>query len=225
MKAFVNKVGFPLISKPLEGFASNGVVFVRNWEELLPLFEERNNIFQEYLGDPDTLKNYFDNFTRSIPLFIQAPQIIIYSSATIISPHGEITPFLTLENYHQYGLTINCRRVDNPELEAIALRFAKAYFSEGGFGPMSIQFRQDIQGNWKAMEFNLRSNGNTFTRFLLGQDEIGIIINYALPFAGFPLYTPSTDAYSCRIIKTLQTHCLPMDNINILQRGKWESGR
>lgn len=70
LKAFVNNVGFPLISKPLKGFASKGVVFVRNWEELLPLYEEKINIFQEYLGNPDTLEDYFYHFTKHIPLFI-----------------------------------------------------------------------------------------------------------------------------------------------------------
>ena len=75
------------------------------------------------------------------------------------------------------------------------------------------------------MEFNLRSNGNTFTRFLMGQDEIGIIINYLLPFFEFPLYMPTTDASSYKVIKTLQTHYLPLGNIDVLQGGKWELSR
>jgi len=224
LKAFVDKVGYPIVSKPIEGNASIGVVFIRKWDELIPLYMAKTYIFQEYLGNPKELDAYFEKTNGPIPLFAQSPQTIIYSCATIISLKGEFSPILTLENHHQYGITVKCKRVYNAELELIASRFINAYIEEGGVGPISIQFRQDMSRNWKAIEYNLRSNGNTYTRFLMGQDEIGLIIKWLAPSFNFPIYKPIANSYSFRISKTFQTHIMIEDNISsLLNNGKWET--
>lgn len=203
LKDFCKSTGYPLIAKPVRGFASKGVFFVRNWEEVLIATDYEGYILQEYLGEPGVNKEYFDSFDHLVPLFAHAPNVYHFSCHTFIHPHGEISPVFISQNIHESGVTVGFSKIFNKELETIALRYATALKNEGGAGPVTIQFRKDKNGKLKAQEMNMRTNGNTFPRMLLGQDDLSLIINAFIPGTDFPVYKSSLKNKDVVFSKTL----------------------
>ena len=224
LKEFVEKVDYPMIAKPQEGFASKGVFFVRNWDEVLHFKNQDGYILQEYLGKPAELHSYFDSFNKPRPLFTEVPGISHHTCHVPVFHNGEIGEVFCLENHHHYGAVMRLQRVKNSELEELARTFAKAFVAEGGYGPLSIQFRPDKNGVEKAQEMNLRTTGSTYPRLMMGQDEIGYIINNLLPSADFPIYKRDDPGYDTVITKALYSYSVSKDQLSALEDdGYWKS--
>jgi len=223
LKAFVEKVGYPMIAKPIQGFASKGVFFIRNWEQAEYVSTFKNYMFQEYLGKPDAMDAYFKLIDGPTPLFASAPGIYHYSCHTNISSTGSIDEIFISKNDHKDGATMGFRRVKNKKLEELAIAYSKALYNEGGYGPLTIQFRLDKNDNWKAQEMNLRTNGNTYPRFMMGQDDLGLIINDILPNHNFPIYYAEENASNYIIGKSLLSNIMLSEDIEELNNtGTWE---
>jgi carbamoyl-phosphate synthase large subunit len=220
LKEFCSRVGYPLIAKPARGFASKGVFFVRNWDDALIAREYKGYILQEYLGEKDANKKYFESFERLVPLFAHAPNIYHFSCHTFVYPDGAIAPIFISQNMHDSGVTIGFSKVFNEELESLAIKYAKALWNEGGAGPVTIQFRKDKKGEWKAQEMNMRTNGNTFPRMLLGQDDLSMIINTFVANAEFPAYTPLIEHDGAIFTKTLIATPITKAQLNCLNTTK-----
>jgi len=220
-KSFVEEVGYPLIAKPIQGFASKGVFFIRNWEQAKKATHFKNYIFQEYLGQADAMNDYFKLLDELTPLFASASGIYHHSCHTFISPTGDIDKIFISKNEHKDGATMGFRRVEHKELEKYAIAYAKAIYKEGGYGPLTVQFRLDKHGNWKAQEMNLRTNGNTLPRFIMGQDDLGLIINALLPSVDFPIYKPDTEKVSNYIIgKSLLSNIMLVSDIETFNKNR-----
>ena len=97
-------------------------------------------------------------------------------------------PYLIRRNEHDSGATVVFNKVKNQLLEKLTEEFARAIYNEGGYGPLNVQFREDRNGNWKVQEINMRTTGNTFPKFIMGQDDIGLIFQGVLPEINFPIY-------------------------------------
>lgn len=220
---FVDRVGYPLIAKPIEGFASKGVFFVRNWQQAESAAQLSEYMFQEYLGQPNDMDKYFKSIDELTPLFASAPGIFHHSCHTIISPEGNIDRIFISRNEHKDGATIGFRRVQIEKLEEIAMEFAKAIYAEGGYGPLTIQFRMDKNHNWKAQEMNLRTNGNTFPRFIMGQDDLGLILKGLMPEFNFPIYTAPPKASEYIIGKSLLSNIMHPGSMSQFENnGVWK---
>lgn len=223
LRAFADKVGYPMIAKPIEGFASKGVFFVRNWNEALAFAEREGYLFQEYLGPADAMDAYFAFLDGPKPLFAEAPNVNHHTCHIPISPAGEIGEIFVLRNHHNFGAVTRLQRVDHPELATLARAFAEAFVAEGGFGPLSVQFRLDRQGRHKAQEMNLRTTGSTFPRLMMGQDEIGYIVRDLLPDRRFPLYQKPEPAYGLIVSKSLYSHSILESQMAALnEAGHWQ---
>ena len=223
LKSFVKEVGYPMIAKPIRGFASKGVFFVRNWQQVENVLTLNDYMFQEYLGKPDGLGKYFELINNFTPLFTSAPNIYHHSCHTFISSNGTIERIFISKNDHKDGATIGFRKVNNDKLEALTISYAKAIYNEGGYGPFAVQFRLDKNDNWKAQEMNLRANGNTFSRFMMGHDDLGLIINEFFPHSNFPIYHAPEKASSGIIAKSLLSNIMRIENIEELENnGVWK---
>ena len=73
LERFCRTFGYPLIAKPARGFASIGVQFVRDADDLRQVLQRDGYLLQEYLGDPEALQAYFAALRGLPPLFAQAP--------------------------------------------------------------------------------------------------------------------------------------------------------
>lgn len=224
LEQFVERFGYPMIAKPIQGFASKGVFYIRSWDDVLVASKLENYMFQEYLGDAKSLEEYFSKMDGLTPLFAHAPNVFHHSCHTIIFPDGSFDPVFISKNEHDSGVTMGFRKVENIELERIMIKFIKAIFKEGGFGPVTVQFREDKNGSWKAQEMNMRTNGNTFPRFMMGQDEIGLIINAILPGNDFPVYYADASSGHFLVGKTLSSYVMHPEDISVLNEQKFWSG-
>ena len=222
LKVFVETYGYPLIAKPIRGFASKGVYFAREWRDLERLAHFKDYMFQEYLGDASTLQEYFNQMDGLTPLFAHAPNIYHHSCHTVISPNGKIDEIFISRNDHNAGVTVGFKRVYDSDLKQLATNYAKAIYHEGGWGPVTVQFRKDKNGNWKVQEINMRTNGNTFPRFLMGQDDLGLIMQGVLPELNFPVYNAPEENKSFLIGKTFFSNIMLPENIdNLKKEGVW----
>jgi carbamoyl-phosphate synthase large subunit len=219
---FISNYGFPLIAKPVQGFASKGVFFINSKEEALATLENQNYILQEYLGNGETLSSYFNSAKGPVPLFIHAPNIHHFSCHIIISPNGEFSSIFISKNEHNSGITMGFRKIFNHELEDLTKRYASAIYKEGGYGPLTVQFKADKNNIWKAQEMNLRTNGNTYPRFLLGQDDLGLIIKGIFPEKQFPIYNFDKNPFNYVVAKTLNSNILNKNEIEMMKNElKW----
>jgi len=224
LKMFIEKAGYPLIAKPIKGFASKGVFFIRNWNEVLQFYEQEEYILQEYLGKAEDIESYLTSLDGPKPLFTETPNISHHTCHVPISPDGKIGEIFVLRNHHNFGAVMKLQRVDHPELVSLATRFAEAFIEEGGYGPLSVQFRPDKHGNQKAQEMNLRTTGSTYPRLMMGQDEIGAIVNWMLPDEDFPMYKRPKPGYDVVILKSLYSYQLFEDHVRGLEKEKyWRS--
>ena len=179
-------------------------------------------MIQEYLGDTDAMDDYFKQKDGPTPLFAHAPDVYHYTCHTIIDPDGKINEIFTTKNSHQNGATVAIKRISNVALEKTAVKYAEAYINEGGYGPFGIQFRQDKNGIFKGQEINLRTNGNTFSRLLMGQDDLGLIVNGALPTIDFPIYEKQGSSYDVLIAKSLECGMVHFSDITKIEKtGVW----
>lgn len=193
LDGFIASVGFPIIAKPVEGYASKGVFFLRNRNEVHYYAQKAGYMLQAYLGDPSGLTAYFDLIDGPTPLFAHAPDVYLYSCHFIIGPDGSISPIFLSKNSHHSGKTIIFKRIHNDKLMALALRYAQAIVEEGGAGPVSIQVLPDRWGTLKVQEIDMRCTGNTYPRLMLGYDELGMMINSFLPEVEFPMLPEMPD--------------------------------
>ncbi len=225
LEEFINSFGYPVIAKPIQGFASKGVYFVGDWKDAVHFYDQDEYMLQEYLGNPDDVRNYLTSLEGPKPLFTEIPGVSHHTCHVPISPDGSIGEIFVLKNHHNFGAVTKLQRVHHPELEELANRFAEAFIEEGGFGPLSIQFRPDKNGVQKAQEMNLRTTGSTYPRLMMGQDEIGTIINWMLPSVHFPVYKRPKPGYDAVILKSLYSYQLIEDDIYDLERtGYWCQG-
>jgi hypothetical protein len=223
LKSFAEEAGYPMIAKPVEGFASIGVFFIRNWQEAEYAFSLEDYLIQEYLGKPDAMDDYFRMMDGPTPLFANAPDVYHHTATTFISRNGSISKVFTSKNVHKNGATIEFHKLYIEELEALGLAYAKAIYQEGGYGPLGAQFKLDRNNNWKAQEMNMRANGNTYPRFLMGQDDVGLIVNEFFPDFDFPQYQPDEKEVGFFIGKTLTASKLSIEDLKGLENRKvWE---
>lgn len=223
LKDFINRNKYPLIAKPVQGFASKGVYFVRSWQDIEYISKFSGYIFQEYLGRGEELEEYFKKHNGPVPLFSHAPNIFHHSCHTVIHPDGSFDPIFISRNEHDSGVTIGFKRVKHKELEELTVRYVKAIHSEGGFGPVTVQFRKNRLGAWKSQEMNMRTNGNTYPRFLMGQDDLGLIIKALLPGKKFPIYKAPQESHEYIIGKTLTSYVMYPEKLNNLETNKYRS--
>jgi hypothetical protein len=217
---FIETHDFPLIAKPVRGFASKGVYFVRNREDLELCLQLEDYILQEYLGDVSKIEGYLNQSKGLLPLFLHAPDIFLYSCHNFISPSGNYQDVFISLNNHESGRTVTFSKVIQEEIRGLAIEFFDAIVKEGGWGPVTVQFRPTKNGSFKAIEINMRTNGNTFPKFMLGFDELGLIIRAMFPEFDFPLYKPSIDAHRYIVKKSLSSDLIEISKIDALAQDK-----
>jgi hypothetical protein len=222
LEAFCRRVGYPLVAKPTKGAGSRGVCFVRNTADAEAISQRQAYLFQEYIGDPQNLEPYFAALQGPPPLFAQHRHADYHVCYTVIAPTGDFPPVATAENKTEYGHTYLTARVVNPTIEAITAKYARALFSEGGAGPMNVQFRQNRDGTWKGLEVNLRTSGGMLARFMKGVDELGRIIKAFVPDTSFPeLHLQDSDQCH-RVFRQYYSYPVSEKGVAALQRtGVW----
>jgi hypothetical protein len=222
LERFCEQYGYPLVAKPARGFASVGVHFVRDRNDLRHIDRRGGYLLQEYLGNPRLLRPYFELFGGPPPLFTQAPDTGHYSCMTIIGPAGHCGRQLSLMFHNDYGMATRISRVSDPSLEEAFSSYARALAAEGVVGPVNVAFRRDRAMGWKAQEINLRNTGGTYVRFLMGFDELHMIARAFLSNLDFPACDIAPAEIPDRITRYYSAHPVNDAQITCLeQTGVW----
>jgi carbamoyl-phosphate synthase large subunit len=223
--AFAERVGYPLVAKPVRGSASRGVFFVRGPAEARMTAQLPGVVLQEYLGEPAVLEPYFASLAGPPPLFGQAGEADQHSCHTVIAPDGRVGAVAVICNHHEYSQIVRTRRIADSALEALTLSFAERLAAEGAGGPLNVEARRDRRGGWKAQEINLRNTGSTPALFLLGFDELGMIVRAFVPEASFPEMRPDQQAPIDQVDR--RNYAYPMSDVamaRLKREGVWERG-
>jgi len=186
LESFCREYGYPLMAKPVRGFASIGVHFLQDAGDVRTVTERGGYLLQEYLGNGKALESYFASFKGPVPLFAHAPNTVQHSCMTVIGPSGDAGPVLCLENHLDYGMATRLTRVSDSSLEEVTRVYARALAADGVGGPMNLNVSRDRNGACKALEINLRNTGSTYPRFLMGFDELYLIARAYVPHVHFP---------------------------------------
>ena len=222
--AFLDRAAYPLVAKPVQGFASRGVYFARNAADVRALAQRKGYLFQEYLGDPQVLQSYFESLSGPPPLYAQPPRAGHYSCQTVIAPDGTVAPAFVIYVHLEYGMALSSKRVENAELDELTVTYARALAGEGVAGPVNLAFREDRHGRFKLQEVNLRNSGSTLARFILGMDELYLIARAFVPEVSFPELHPSASERSDHISKFLTVYAIPHSHVETLKTaGVWSA--
>jgi carbamoyl-phosphate synthase large subunit len=221
LETFCQRVGYPLIAKPARGFGSRGVCFIRDAGDAQTMAQRPDYLVQEFVGEPQCLEPYFKSLQGPPPLFAQFEDASHRSGHTIIDRNGALAPVSLTESKTVRGPRPNWR-ISDPELVALTLNYAGSLFLEGGTGPITVQYRRDRLGAWKAIEMNLRTTGGTAARFLRGIDELYLISKAFVPGTSFPERRPLSADEPCQIIRLYGSYPIAESIVATLrQSGVW----
>lgn len=154
--AELNKISFPCIIKPRNGYRSRGVYLVNSEEELKDRASSiKMPIVQEYIGDDESeytcgvvrLGNYFDSIVLRRQLKDGNTHIAVYENGF---------PEIIKKYIFDIANKLNI------------------------FGACNFQLRLDDSGIPKLFEINARHSGTTYIRALFGFNEVETIIAYVL---------------------------------------------
>ncbi|MGC8778199.1 MAG: hypothetical protein ACP5Q4_05925 [Candidatus Caldatribacteriaceae bacterium] len=164
----IERVGFPLVAKPIGGSASSGVKILFDFEDIHALREPETYVFQEYLVPIQWGKKRIGlhDVLRSGEL----RQEHEFSVQVLKGGAGETLGVFLSENMLKRGIPMRIEPRSLPEIEAVALSVAEALGEVGLFGPLNVQGKVTERG-FTIFEVNPRFTGITATRSALGFRE------------------------------------------------------
>jgi len=216
---FAERVGYPLVAKPRDGFSSRGIFLVENADQLKRAANKPNYVLQEYLDNPD---DYW-SFKRSIeqeglPLF-HTLHGIMHSTQLMLSPDSKPGPVFAGYNRQEFRSRY-VRPNTEADTRALGQQCGEVFSRLGWRGPLNIQCKRDREGGLKIHEFNGRYTALTAERWLLGYDEVALGLEL---FTGLKL-EPSSWAFrpAKHAVAQLVSHGSDPANVVALQKdGQW----
>jgi biotin carboxylase len=173
---FARQHGFPLIAKPRRGYASQDVYLLFNQEQFDRAIERDDSIVQKFLGDPRAVDDFLAAIeANGVPLY-HSFQGMKHSIQALIAPDGDVAHVICTRNISRQRRSKWVEPDTDPASRKLGMRCAKAFATEGWRGPLNIQCQKDATGELLIHEFNGRFTGATVDRWLLGYDEVGIVV-------------------------------------------------
>lgn len=161
-----NKISFPLIIKPRNGYRSIDVFLVNTKEELESKMKKNSNpVIQECVGTKET------EYTCGVIKFDNKVKESIVLRRDLKEGNTSTT-----------YLKKDCPVIIKQYIEDVADKLEQ-------FGVCNFQLRLDKDGIPKIFEINARHSGTTYIRSLYGFNEIEYILEYLLNKKEIPLHT------------------------------------
>jgi nucleoside-diphosphate-sugar epimerase len=182
------EISYPLIAKPISGFASQGLLIIKGIDELS--FVTDDHVIQEVAapGLHDKNHAFFLNALEKR----QIAQVSELSLQVVMGKNGqELGRFASFNKLHN-GVPIEIIPADIPEAWKAVNEFLPYLQKNGLKGPINIQGRMTDQGV-RFFEMNARFTGITGLRALMGFNEVETIIADAANRleSGFKLTQPT----------------------------------
>ena len=176
LPAFIEKWGFPLVSKPRVGNASIGVRVVTDFDQLRLALTRPGRVLQPFLNLPSPESLELDT-SEGLPLFWEIPTNNFKAVSFFISRSGSASKFQCTSSILRLGRLEQMREDHDPTFQDYARRALETLHSIGWQGPVMIQAGIDKYGDWHAFELNPRFSGGTSARQILGFDEVKMTLD------------------------------------------------
>ncbi len=218
---FVREVGYPLVSKPRDGFSSRGIFLIENDEQLRRALQRPNYVLQEYLEQPDVFWSFRQRIeTEGLPL-LHSLRGLKVGIQVMIAPAGRAPRVFATYTKHGYGVT-TMKPNDDPEALELGRRCGEVFSSVGWRGPLNVQCQRDRRGRVTIHEFSGRFAGSTAARLMLGYDQLADGLE---AFTGFrlPVSNWQTNPASVVVSRLASKASDPADVGRLQTRGEWSS--
>jgi len=218
---WANKVGYPIISKPRDGFGSLGIRILMHENHLTNLINLgiQNLILQKLIGFNDKnlsqLNHFEENIKCGVPFFFHLPDDLQYASQVLIHEDGHFDEIFTSKSLMVLGRCEKSEPYHNPEMMRVSIEYAKAIVNEGWKGMFNLQLRED-QGNFYGIEMNGRMSGSTSARAWCGYDELRLLIQsyYQFDIGDNPKYPSKPDGFIFRSLTDYYISNLDCETFN-----------
>ena len=159
---FAENAGYPMIVKPISGFASKGVYLANNEKALRKLNPGPDYIAQKYMVDNIEMLNSFANLAKNeiLPLFYSLEEVKL-SFQYFISEAGEIIGSFATKNHMLCGESKVVEPLSDAHLLDVARAWAEKIALSGWTGPLNIQAKLDNNYVLSVFEINGRFTGAT----------------------------------------------------------------
>lgn len=174
-------VGYPIISKPRDGFGSLGIRILMHENHLKALIElgVKNLILQKLIGFNDSnlsqLNQFEQNVKCGVPFFFHLPDDLQYASQVLIHEDGHFDEIFTSKSLMVLGRCEKSEPFHHPEMMRVSIEYTKAIANEGWRSMFNLQLRE-VNGNFYGIEMNGRMSGSTSARAWCGYDELRMYI-------------------------------------------------
>ncbi|MEO6422153.1 MAG: ATP-grasp domain-containing protein, partial [Candidatus Nitrotoga sp.] len=219
---FAENHGFPLLVKPLVGFASRDVWLVMDEAQLLRAAQRPGFLIQHFLGQGASVASAWSSFVADgLPLF-HSFEGLKHSIQIMIGPGGECAGVFCSVNVNRYGTSLSLERHDDPDAIELGRRCAEVLGAAGWRGPVNIQCQKTPGGTIYIYEYNARFSGATAARCCMGYDEVGLVISL---FTGRritpPVVVPGSGSVTRVALDRMDNQQV---NSSLIRSGSWLKG-
>lgn len=173
LRDFVERIGYPLVAKPRDGFSSKGIYVIENEDQLQRALSKTNYVIEEYLGNPDDYWEFKRSIERDGLPFIYALHGLKLSIQVMFGPDSKSTPAFATHNKAAFRARY-VRPSKDDDAIALGLQCAEVFSRLDWRGPLNIQCQRDRHGALKIHEFNGRYAAQSAERWMLGYDEVAM---------------------------------------------------
>lgn len=180
-----NKITYPLLAKPKSGFASRGLMLIRNKSDIALVRDDQ--VIQEIAAPASSDPNYLA-FTQALENG-EVAQLGELSLQLVFNKKGDELGRFASYNKLVNGVPIEIIPADVPEAWAAVEKFLPKLREYGIYGPLNLQGRMTEAGP-KFFEMNARFTGLSGLRAMTGFNEVeaiiadALILNHAAPLIG-----------------------------------------
>ena len=169
------QIHFPLIAKPLSGFASQGIEIINNEAKLADAVDGQivQQIAVPKTGDPE--KTAFEEALASGKNL----QVAEISIQLLFDQQGDLITWCATRNSLKNGVPVLVIPIANGMIAEAVCQLQLVFKKQGATGPVNVQGRITDDG-FKIFEINARFTGITGLRAALGFNEVEEMIRHSL---------------------------------------------
>lgn len=210
---------FPVLAKPAQGYGSVGVRVLFSKDELQALRQSpaaESYLLQEWLGtglpDPPDL-------ALGSPLFWGYLETEQYASEVLIGPTGQVLGQFSGRHHMQQGYCVYSERHTDPACQAMVSAVSQCLIAAGWRGVLNLQYKPDHTGQWRIFELNGRITGGASSRWQLGFDTLGLLLQ---GWCDPGLRLPAAGSYD-QVFRYPRDHGLRATDLSTLEStGQWQ---
>jgi len=219
LNTFMDGFSFPIVAKPVRGFASQGVYLILNSDQMEYFIGKKDYIFQHYVGNSSQISEYMESVRLlGLPLYHSFEQTKVSIQGNI-SPDGSILgTFITLHQMMN-GKSDKVSISNQTDWLSQSDEWTSVFSENGWRGPINIQCQIDENNQLCAYELNGRFTGATHARLLLGFDELKLTLE---AWCGMKIQVQNLKNRPEIVRKTMQNTFLDIEQCHLLsESGTW----